>query len=59
MKAKRKPIDVLTIDELGVTDTAFKIEVLSLELPPARQAGAMVDSVDALLDKLKNEARVL
>lgn len=59
MKAKRKPIDVLTIEELGVTDTALKIEVLSLELPPARQAGSMVESVDDLLDKLKNEARVL
>ena len=59
MKAKRKPIDVLTLDELGVTDTALKIEVLSLELPPERQAGSMVESVDDLLDKLKNEARVL
>jgi electron transfer flavoprotein beta subunit len=33
--------------------------LVSLELPPARQAGVMVDSVDDLLDKLKNEARVL
>jgi len=59
MKAKRKPIDVLTTDELGVTDTGLKIELVSLELPPTRAAGVMVESVDDLLDKLKNEARVL
>ena len=59
MKAKRKPIDVLTLDELGVTDTALKVEVLSLELPPERQAGSFVESVDDLLNKLKNEARAL
>jgi electron transfer flavoprotein beta subunit len=59
MKAKRKTIDILTTDELGVSDTALKIELVSLELPTARQAGVMVESVDDLLDKLKNEARVL
>jgi electron transfer flavoprotein beta subunit len=59
MKAKRKPIDVLSFADLGVTDTQLKIEVVGLEEPPSRQSGEMVDSVDQLVDKLKNQARVL
>lgn len=59
MKAKRKTIDVFTLDELGIEDTALKVEVVRLTLPPKRQAGVMVESVDDLLDKLRNEARVL
>ena len=59
MAAKRKPVDVLSLEDLGVTDTGLKVEVVSLEMPPDRQAGVMVDSVDELLDKLRNEARVL
>ena len=59
MKAKRKPIDVLSLDDLGVTDTALKVEVVSLAEPAAKEAGVMVDSVDELLAKLTNEAKVL
>ena len=59
MKAKRKPIDVLSLDDLGVTDTALKVEVVSLSEPATKEAGVMVDSVDALIDKLANEAKVL
>lgn len=61
MKAKRKPIDVKTLDdlEMDADDRELKIEVVSLEEPPKRQAGQMVADVDELLDKLKNEARVL
>jgi len=61
MKAKRKPIDVKSLDDLEIDeeDRALKIEVVSLEEPPKRQAGQMVADVDELLDKLKNEARVL
>jgi electron transfer flavoprotein beta subunit len=59
MAAKRKQIDVLSLEDLGVTDTGLKVEVVRLEMPPARQAGVMVESVDELLDKLRNEARVL
>ena len=59
MAAKRKTIDVLTLDDLGVTDTALKVEVVRLEMPPERQAGVMVETVDELVDKLRNEARVL
>ena len=59
MKAKRKPIDVLSLDDLGVTDTALKVEVVSLAEPAAKEAGVMVDSVDELLAKLTNEAKGL
>ena len=61
MKAKRKPIEVLTASDLGLDDDDLElnVEVVSFEAPPSRQAGSMVGSVDELLDKLKNEARVL
>lgn len=59
MKAKRKPIDELSLADLGITDTALKVEVIRLEEPPARQAGVMVESVDQLVDKLVNVAKVL
>jgi electron transfer flavoprotein beta subunit len=59
MKAKRKPIDVLSLDDLGVTDTALKVEVVALEEPGTKEAGIMVETVDELLDKLTNEAKVL
>ena len=58
MKAKKKPIDELTPDQLNV-DTTPRLETLSVEEPPVRQAGVMVDSVAALVEKLKNEARVI
>ena len=61
MKAKRKPIDVKTLEDLEIDaeDRELKIEVVSLEEPPQRQAGQMVADVDELLNKLRNEARVL
>lgn len=58
MKAKKKPMDTKALADLGITATKV-IEEISVELPPARQAGQMVDSVAALVDKLKNEAKVL
>lgn len=58
MKAKKKPIDALTPDELGV-DTASGLQVVSVEPPPGRSAGIIVESVDELIDKLKNEAKVI
>ncbi len=58
MKAKKKPIDEVTPDDLGV-DTAPRLQTLKVEEPPVRQAGVMVDSVAALVDKLKNEARII
>ena len=58
MKAKRKPMDVLSPEELGV-DLAPSVEVLSVERPAERGAGVKVESVEELVDKLKNEAKVI
>ncbi|MEM1398322.1 MAG: electron transfer flavoprotein subunit beta/FixA family protein [Pseudomonadota bacterium] len=58
MKAKKKPLETLTPADLSV-DVTPRLALLKVEDPPTRQAGIMVDSVDALIDKLKNEAKVL
>ncbi len=58
MKAKKKPIDTTTPETLGV-DASPRFETLKVSEPPAREAGVKVDSVDALIDKLKNEAKVI
>ena len=58
MKAKKKPLDTVTPDELGV-DTAPRVTLLGVEPPAQRQAGIMVDDVAQLVDKLKNEAKVI
>ncbi|MFP6816988.1 MAG: electron transfer flavoprotein subunit beta/FixA family protein [Pseudomonadales bacterium] len=58
MKAKKKPFDMLTPEGLGV-DVAPTVSVLSVEPPSERQAGIKVDSVEELVDKLKNEAKVI
>jgi len=58
MKAKKKPMEVLDAGDLGV-DLAPRLQVLKVEEPPARAGGKKVDSVDDLVDKLKNEAKVL
>jgi electron transfer flavoprotein beta subunit len=59
MKAKRKTIDVMDLDDLEIEDTALKVEIVRLEEPATKEAGVLVDDVDGLLDKLSNEARVL
>ena len=58
MKAKKKPLDVLTPDELGV-DMTPTVEVVKVEAPAERAAGIKVESVEQLVDKLKNEAKVI
>ncbi|EDQ89647.1 uncharacterized protein MONBRDRAFT_36967 [Monosiga brevicollis MX1] len=58
MKAKKKPMKTTTPEELGV-DVSPRLELLSVAEPPARSAGIKVESVDELIDKLKNEAKVL
>jgi len=58
MKAKKKPIDEMAPADLGV-DIAPRLETLRVEEPPTRQAGVMVESVAKLVDKLKNEAKVI
>lgn len=57
MKAKKKPLKKVTPKDLGV-DTTPRIEVLSVEEPPVRQAGALVPDVDALVGKLKEGGHV-
>ena len=58
MKAKKKELTIKNISELGV-DAEPRTELLSVELPPSRDAGIIVESVDELVDKLKNEAKVI
>jgi electron transfer flavoprotein beta subunit len=58
MKAKKKELDVQPIDAMGI-DTAPRMELLSVELPTARQEGIKVESVEELVGKLKNEAKVI
>jgi len=58
MKAKKKPIEVLTPADVGV-DFKPRNTVIKVEDPPVRKAGITVDTVDALIDKLKNEAKVI
>lgn len=58
MKAKKKPLDVTNAAELGV-DVAPRTEQLSVEPPAERAAGIKVADVGELLDKLKNEAKVI
>ena len=58
MKAKKKPLDITTPQDLGV-DVSPRTEVLDVAPPPDRAAGVIVDSVEALVDKLKNEAKVI
>lgn len=58
MKAKKKELTVKNVNELGL-DISARTELLSVELPPSRDAGIIVESVDELVDKLKNEAKVI
>ncbi|MGB2287386.1 MAG: electron transfer flavoprotein subunit beta/FixA family protein [Porticoccaceae bacterium] len=58
MKAKKKPLDITTPADLGV-ETAARLSLLGVELPAERQAGIMVEDVAQLMDKLKNEAKVI
>jgi electron transfer flavoprotein beta subunit len=58
MKAKKKPMEVITPEELGVS-VASNVKTLSVAPPAERSAGILVESVDQLVDKLKNEAKVI
>jgi len=58
MKAKKKQLDTLKASDLGV-DTAPRLKVLKVSEPPKRQAGVKVATVQELVDKLKNEAKVI
>ena len=58
MKSKQKPLAVISTDELGV-DISARTKLLGVEPPAQRQAGIMVSDVAQLVDKLKNEAKVI
>ena len=58
MKAKKKPLDITTADALGV-DISPRLKTLKVVEPPKRKGGVMVADVAALIDKLKNEAKVI
>lgn len=58
MKARKKPIETLKPGDLGV-DVTPRLTVLKVEEPPKRQAGKKVGSVAELVDKLRNEAKVI
>lgn len=58
MKAKKKPIDTYTPDALGV-EVAPRLSVLRVSEPVSRKAGTRVSSVAELVDKLRNEAKVI
>ena len=58
MKAKRKPLEELSLDELGV-NIETKVNTIKVESPPERQEGVKVETVDQLVDKLRNEAKVI
>ncbi len=58
MKARKKPIELLTPEDLGV-DVTPRVNVLEVNEPPARQAGVRVESAAELIEKLKTEAKVL
>ena len=58
MKAKKKEIKTMTFNDLNIS-YENKLNLVSVEEPPVRQAGVMVSSVEELVEKLKNEAKVL
>ena len=58
MKAKKKPLDTTTPDDLGV-DASARVTLMGVELPAERQAGIKVEDVAQLVDKLRNDAKVI
>jgi electron transfer flavoprotein beta subunit len=58
MKAKQKKIDVVEVNDLNI-DLKRRVETIEVNEPPARKPGVIVEDVDSLIDKLKNEANVI
>lgn len=58
MQAKKKPLETVALADFGV-NTAGKLHLLAVEEPPARAPGIKVASIQELVDKLRNEARVI
>jgi len=60
MKAKKKPLETLEISkDFASIDVKPRLETLEVADPPKRSGGSVVGSVDELVEKLKNEAKVL
>ena len=59
MKAKRKQIDEYSLADLGLDGEKPRLRIVGYEEPPARAGGVVVESVDELMDKLANEAKVI
>ena len=58
LKAKKKKVQVISLDDLGI-DTTPRLTVEKVEAPTEREGGVVVETVDELLDKLRNEAKVI
>lgn len=58
-KAKKKPLEVIAADSLQSIDYRPQNTVLVVEEPAVRQAGIVVDSVDKLIDGLRNKSKVI
>ena len=58
MKAKKKPISEIKVDDLKI-DIKQRLDILKVEEPSKRQSGIMVKTIEELVDKLKNEAKVI
>jgi electron transfer flavoprotein beta subunit len=58
MKAKKKPIQQVSIEDLNIK-IENRLNILKVEEPNKRQSGVMLKTVDELVDKLKNEAKVI
>ena len=58
MKAKKKPLEVIAVGDTGV-DVSAKLKVVEVNEPEQRQAGVLVNDVAELVDKLRNEAKVI
>jgi len=58
MKAKKKPLDIVKPEDLSV-DVTPRLTTIKVSEPPARSAGVMVPDIKTLVEKLKNEAKVI
>jgi electron transfer flavoprotein beta subunit len=58
MKAKKKPINEIKVDDLKI-DIKQRLDILKVEEPSKRQSGIMLKTIEELVDKLKNEAKVI
>jgi electron transfer flavoprotein beta subunit len=57
-KQKKKPINEIKVDDLKI-DIKQRLDILKVEEPSKRQSGIMVKTIEELVDKLKNEAKVI